>query len=73
MQQTNGYNPRGRGGRGARGFRGYRPRYIRRGGFRAEKEGGPPRVSSFYPEGLAVCIKSVPQPKEYPVFGCIES
>ena len=54
MQQTNGYNPRGRGGRGARGFRGYRPRYIRRGGFRAEKEGGPPRVSSFYPEGLAV-------------------
>jgi len=40
MQQTNGYNRGGRGGRGGRSFRGYRPRYIRRGGFRVQKEGG---------------------------------
>lgn len=51
MQQTNGYNPRGRGGRGGRGFRGYRPRYIRRGGFRGEKEGGPPREDGPLEEG----------------------
>ena len=47
MQQTNGYNRGGRG-RGGRGFRGYRPRYIRRGGFRPQKDGGNSRVNSFY-------------------------
>ena len=47
MQQTNGYSRGGRGGRGGRGFRGYRPRYIRRGGFRVQKEGGNSRVSSI--------------------------
>ena len=47
MQQTNGYNRGGRGGRGGRGFRGYRPRYIRRGGFRVQKDGGNSRVNTF--------------------------
>jgi len=43
MQQTNGYGRGGRGGGRGRGFRGYRPRYIRRGGFRPQKDGGNPR------------------------------
>jgi len=49
VQYQNGYSRgRGRGGRGGErgsrgGFRGYRPRYIRRGGFRVQKEGDNPR------------------------------
>ena len=46
-QYTNGYGRGSRGGRG-RGFRGYRPRYIRRGGFRAQKPGGNPEVIKFF-------------------------
>ena len=46
-QYTNGYGRGSRGGRG-RGFRGYRPRYIRRGGFRVQKQGGNPEVIRFF-------------------------
>ena len=46
-QYTNGYGRGSRGGRG-RGFRGYRPRYIRRGGFRAQKPGGNPEVIKLF-------------------------
>jgi len=49
-QYTNGYGRGSRGGRG-RGFRGYRPRYIRRGGFRAQKPGGDPEEDAGPVEG----------------------
>lgn len=49
-QYTNGYGRGSRGGRG-RGFRGYRPRYIRRGGFHAQKQGGNPEEDAGPVEG----------------------
>jgi len=49
-QYTNGYGRGSRGGRG-RGFRGYRPRYIRRGGFRAQKPIGNPEEDAGPVEG----------------------